>query len=263
MIQKPTIVTALFDIGRDKWDNYQQGYDMYLTWMTSLLMYDTKMVIYTDNSLYETILNKRKICDPNLENTIFVVKKLEELDAHKMFFDRVEQLMKTEEFKKKVAFQVPEMTKPLYNIVIFNKLFYILESIEKKHFDSDFYIWLDAGVLRTYSQEKISGWPNLDKINNGYSDKITFFNHQEKTPYIDPYLHIMSQYRFIHGGCIFIPNNKTLDKLIHTFLNLITYYLDEGYVGSEEKYLDLCYLKNPEDYNVIKCDWRQYFEIFD
>ncbi len=263
MIQKPTIVTALFDIGRDKWDNYQQGYDMYLTWMTSLLMYDTKMVIYTDNSLYETILNKRKVCDPNLENTIFVVKKLEELEAYKMFFDRVELLMKTEEFKKKVAFQVPEMTKPLYNIVIFNKLFYILESIEKKHFDSDFYIWLDAGVLRTYSQEKITGWPNLDKINNGYSDKITFFNHQEKTPYIDPYLHIMSQYRFIHGGCIFIPNNKTLDKLIHTFLNLITHYLDEGYVGSEEKYLDLCYLKNPEDYNVIKCDWRQYFEIFE
>jgi hypothetical protein len=42
MIQTPTIVTALFNIGRDTWDNYQQGYDTYLSWMTSLLMYDTK-----------------------------------------------------------------------------------------------------------------------------------------------------------------------------------------------------------------------------
>jgi hypothetical protein len=171
--------------------------------------------------------------------------------------------MMSEEFKKRVIFQVPEMTKPLYNIVIFNKLFYILESIKKNHFNSDFFIWLDAGVLRSYSQEKIIGWPNLNKINDGYTDKITFFNHQEKTPYIDPYLHIMSQYRFIHGGCIFVPNNNSIDKLLDTFLNLIRHYLNEGYVGSEEKYLDLCYLKNPEDYNVIKCDWRQYFEIFD
>ena len=72
----------------------------------------------------------------------------------------------------------------------------------------------------------------------------------------------MSQYRFIHGGCVFVPNNNSIDKLLDTFLNLIRHYLNEGYVGSEEKYLDLCYLKNPEDYNVIKCDWRQYFEIF-
>ena len=150
MIQTPTIVTALFNIGRDTWDNYQQGYDTYLSWMISLLMYDTKMVIYTDDILYETILNKRKVCDPNLEKTIIVLKKVEDLEAHKMFFNRVELLMKSEEFKKKVSFQVPEMTKPLYNIVIFNKLFYILESIKQKHFNSDFYIWLDAGVLRTY-----------------------------------------------------------------------------------------------------------------
>ena len=104
MIQTPTIVTALFNIGRDTWDNYQQGYDTYLNWMTSLLMYDTKMVIYTDDILYETILNKRKVCDPNLEKTIIVLKKVEDLESHKMFFSRVEQLMKSEEFKKKVSF---------------------------------------------------------------------------------------------------------------------------------------------------------------
>ena len=35
-----------------------------------------------------------------------------------------------------------------------------------------------------------------------------------------------------------------------------------GFVGSEEKYLDFCYLNNKNDYNIVKSDWRQYFDIF-
>ena len=261
-IEKPTIVTALFNIGRDTWDAYDLSYGMYLSWMKSLLMYDMPMVIYTDEILYEEIKRNRMVCDPNLEKTIFEIKTLDELTAHQIYHQKVNDLMTSDEFKLKIQFNVPEMTRPLYNIVIFNKIFYIKESIEKKHFDSDFYIWADAGVLRDGNDTPISNWPNLEKINNGYSDKITFFNHQDVVSVSDYHFHLMSQYRYIHGGCFFVPNNGTIDEFINDFLNYIDLFLEQGFVGSEEKYYDFCYSLKPHNYNIVKSDWRQYFNIF-
>jgi hypothetical protein len=261
-IKNPVIVTALFDIGRDKWQGYEQSYGTYLYWMSALLMYDTPMVIYTDENLYEEIKKKRMVCDPQLEKTIFEVKKVEDLIAYKIYYEKVKNLMESEDFQRKIHFRVPEMVQPLYNIVIFNKVFYIKESIEKKHFDSDFYIWADAGVLRHEISNPIKGWPNLEKINDGFYDKMTFFNHQDTMNIPEHTMHLLSQYRFIHGGCFFVPNNGCLDKFINVFISYIDFYLKEGLVGSEEKYYDFCCFQNIEDYNILKSDWRQYFEIF-
>jgi len=261
-IKNPTIVTALFDIGRDGWESYGLSYNSYIMWMKNLLMYDTKMVIYTEEKFLDKIKEKRSLCDPKFEKTIFVLKNIEELDSYGLYFDAVDSLMKSEDFNTKKIFNVPEMTKPLYNIVIFNKPFYIRESIEKKHFDSDFFIWLDAGVLREGVEDIIKNWPNIDKINENFSDKITFFSHQTPVPYIEPKLHLVSQYRFIHGGCFFVPNNGVINDFIDDLKKEIEFYLKEGLVGSEEKYLDFCAHNKPENYNVIKSDWRQYFNIF-
>ena len=102
----------------------------------------------------------------------------------------------------------------------------------------------------------------LEKINNGYSDKITFFNHQDAVSVNDYHFHLMSQYRYIHGGCFFVPNNGTVDEFINDFLNYIDLFLEQGFVGSEEKYYDFCYSLKPHNYNIVKSDWRQYFNIF-
>ena len=48
MIETTTIVTAIFDIGRDKWDNYGLSYNTYLHWMRNLLYFDTNIVRYTE-----------------------------------------------------------------------------------------------------------------------------------------------------------------------------------------------------------------------
>ena len=87
-IEKPTIVTALFDIGRDTWDGYDLSYGTYLYWMKAILMYDMPMVIYTDEKLYDEIKKNRMVCDPNLEKTIFEIKKLEDLVATKRTIQR-------------------------------------------------------------------------------------------------------------------------------------------------------------------------------
>ena len=47
-IKNVTLVTAIYDIGRDKWPNYTMSYNTYLWWMRNLLFLDTNLVIYTE-----------------------------------------------------------------------------------------------------------------------------------------------------------------------------------------------------------------------
>lgn len=261
MITNPTIVTAIFDIGRDKWENYNLSYNTYLHWMRNLLLFDTHMVIYTESKFVEFIINHRKQVDPSLEKTIVEVMCLDEIDTYIKYFDEVKNLMENEEFKKRIHFQVPEMTKPLYNIIIFNKLYFIKQSFKKNHFGSNFFIWCDAGVLRDDHPKIRKGFPNVDKLQNS-KNKITFFSHHTDFNTNDKDFHLISQFRYIHGGCFFVPNEKLLDDLIVDFSKEIDESIRRGYIGSEEKYFDFCYSNNKNEYNIVKSDWRQYFDIF-
>jgi hypothetical protein len=78
-------------------------------------------------------------------------------------------------FLQKAHFDVPEMNKPLYNVIMFNKVYWIKDCVDKGYFDNDFVIWADAGGLREpveVYQGKV--WPNIEKINNLDNNKITF-----------------------------------------------------------------------------------------
>ena len=72
-IKNTTIVTAIFDIGRDEWDNFTMSYHTYLMWMRNILFLDTNMVIYTEEKFKKQIIDFRKEVDPTLEKTIIVI----------------------------------------------------------------------------------------------------------------------------------------------------------------------------------------------
>lgn len=259
MIKNSVIVTALFDIGRDRWKDYQQSYGTYLYWMNNILNIDSHFIIFTEEKFVETILQSRRTIDPSLEKTKIVVEKFENLKSYKKYFNKIKNIMDSEDFQKKIHFRVPEMINPEYNTVIFNKFYFIEQA--KKEMDYDLYIWCDAGLLRN-DEFKNQKFPNIEKVNNGFSDKITFFSHDTEFSIHNREMHLLSQYRYIHGGCFFVPKKSNLNFLIESFENLIENFLKNGYVGSEEKYYDFCYEDNKDTFNIVKADWRQYFSIF-
>jgi hypothetical protein len=69
MIKRSVIVTALFDIGRDKWDNYNQSYNTYLFWMDNILNVDSDFIIYTEQKFLGRIIESRKKIDKDLSRT--------------------------------------------------------------------------------------------------------------------------------------------------------------------------------------------------
>ena len=259
-LKKPVIVQALFDIQRDRWDNFKMSYNTYLHWMRNVLSLDANIVIFTEEKFFKAIFDNRKVFDPDMTKTRIIVQELRNLPAYKLFNTRVSSLMYSNAFKEKSSFDVPEMNKPLYNIIMFNKLYWLRQARDNKYFDSDVVVWKDAGTYRdeidNYLHKK---WPDASKI---VADKPTFFCHHDKISIENVHHHALSQMRFIHGTSFLVPNT-TLDSLIDEFEITIDTLLKEGYIGSDEKIFDITYLRNPDAYHLIKCNWREYFPFFE
>jgi hypothetical protein len=180
-INNPVIVMALYDIGRENWNNFRMSYHTYGWWMRNTLSLDCNIVVYTESKFIDELTNYRREFDPNLEKTIFVVNELTDLPVYQKYHDSLSSLMFSDNFKSKVSFpDVPEMCQPLYNIIMFNKVFFLKDTIEKKYFNNDMVIWADAGGLRDdinlYRNNK---WPNISKIKSLDPNKITFFSHNQ------------------------------------------------------------------------------------
>lgn len=258
-IKKSVVVTALYNIGRDEWDNYRLSYDHYFLWMKNTLSLNCEMVIYTENQFYDRIIEFRKGYDTDLTKTKIILMPLEDLVSYKLYYEKLNHLMNSDDFKKNISHQVPEMTKPLYNIIMFNKVMFLKHTKDMGYFGADLLIWADAGGLRdNLSKYENKNWPSLDKID---TDKITFFCHTTSFNITNNFFHSMSQIRHIQGTCFFVPSHM-IDKLVSEFQETVDECILLNYIGSDEKIFDIVYCKNKLKYKLVVCTWRTYFDIF-
>ena len=242
-------VTALFDIGRDKWDNFTQSYGGYIDWMERTLSIQAPIVIFTEEKFKDKIWEKRKPYDVGTE---FIITKKEDLAMSVLVWKELSGLMNSDEFKKRIQFDVPEMTKPWYNIMMFNKMWWLKEA--KDIMEGSHYVWTDAACYR----EEISKW-NREFPQGKIKDKPIFFSHHENISIENHQHHLMSQMRFIQGGSFVIPKNK-IDCITEKYTNKVIDSIRSGYIGSDEKIFDLLYVDGEMDWDIIQCDWRKYFE---
>lgn len=262
VIENPVIVMALYDIGRDNWDSYSLSYNTYLHWMENTLSIDANIVVFTENKFIEQIIAYRKQYDPELAKTVIIERPLEELECYKLYYNSLNNLMKSKTFESKIQTIVPEAIKPLYNIIMFNKLFFLKEVKDKKYFNNDLLIWADAGGLReSINNYKGQIWPCINKINQLDNTKATFFSHNKNFHINDPEYHSLSQIRNIQGTCFFIPST-IIDSIVEQFFKVVDDSIENKYIGSDEKILDIMYTNSITKHNLIKCTWRTYFSIF-
>ena len=260
-LNRAVIVTALFDIGRDKWGAFGHSYHTYLEYMKIMLSIDCYMVIYTEQQFAQKILKNRQVVDPKLKKTELKVITKEQFEIYKKFGNQITKLMSSDDFKKQIQFHVPEMTQPWYNFVNFNKIFFIKDAcFNSNRFPKrNLYIWKDAGVYRSEKHlyhKRI--WPDIKKVD---MSKITFFVRSTNDNIPDVKQHLLSQDRKIQGGSFLVPSHY-IEYFADEFEKQIKRALNLGVIGSDEKIMDLIYSNNPEFCNKIECEWRQYWKFF-
>lgn len=244
------IVTALYDIGRENWKYYPAHESLYLEWIKNMLSIKCDMVIFTDSAFYGKMVELSAL----RENKTHIIKK--ELGDLYMaqFASDITKVMSEPLFRSNIRHNVPEMLYPLYNILMYNKLFFMQDA--KSLLKYDFYIWMDAGCFREPLPSHFT-WPNTFRLDR---TRVTHFVHQQLLIGARNSDYLFSQIRNIHGGCFVIPS-KLINTYCSEFNRVLTSLLNRGILGSDEKLFDLCYLINPKMYNLVVSKWREYFKL--
>ena len=252
--KKPLIITALYDIGRSDWKDFAMSYDTYLHWMANTLALNCEMVIFIQPKFEERVRLMRSKADPHNTMTKYVINEIEDLEAYKIWNEPLTDLMQSEEFKSKRHWDhVPEMNHPLYNIVMFNKVFFLQEALGLCP-DATHLLWLDAGGIRTEISN--ANWPDLNKLE---SNKIQKFSHNVPFEVNDPEWHSFSQVRNIQGTAFICPTIM-IDWYINEIHKTVDFCLNNKFIGSDEKIFDLTYLRDPDKFTLVKQGWREYYD---
>ena len=139
---KATIVTALFDIGRNDIDG--RGMSQYYEWFANTLKISCPMVIYCDESLNSFIEKHR----PEGRQTKIINQKLDEIPYYYLK-EKMDRILEDPDYKKNIKDPNRiECKTSLYSIIQYSKFPWVEKAAIENHFNSDYFVWMDAGISR-------------------------------------------------------------------------------------------------------------------
>jgi len=245
--KKYVCVTALYDIGRK-----ERGFDFYIKNVKKLLKFKMPLIIFCNKSTYN------QLKDIDREYYIqFIVRELEDLDFYKKHYFEIKNNISSEDYKRNIRdYGRAETVYPEYNVIQYSKFDFISDA--KQIINSEYYVWVDAGVPRFFDNMPIDIWPSYEKLN----DKIivqtfreTEINEKFNSNFNGALNRIdleneckMSRYLII--GTTFVVPNKDVEWLkisIHEKYNKMLGY---GYLNNEQVAIEFLVKENIEKFDV-------------
>lgn len=268
MSRSATIVTALYNIGRDKLTgkHANRSFDKYLNWFKNLLSINAPMVIFISDELHSYVLEHRS---PEYSTKI-VIRNFEELSAYK-YYERIQSTIDsmTKEPNKDGSIpsyfkECPEFITAKYETIIYSKFDFLKEVADENPYNTEYFIWLDAG---TFYQEppfdSTLSWPDPYKIQL-LGDKFLVsdykFNVNDKSPLNNKrdYLRLNRNEicAFTLGG-----TKKAIDIVHKSFWDEVENALNLGVINNEQHILQLMVLEHPENYYIWYRTRYQYHKV--
>jgi hypothetical protein len=173
------------------------SHDTYMNWINNFMHLECDMVFYTDQETLADLRESARLADK--KNIIFTVAPKNEWVAYTKYGEDFWQRQKTIDTDNT---QAGPMHSPDLYCVWYEKKHFVLRTIESNPYDSEYFIWCDAGAVRE------SGWLddvkkfgcNTIKIKSPPRDKIVLLN-------IKPYTTADMEHFNMHNV---MPSNKDL-----------------------------------------------------
>ena len=248
-----TIVTGLWNINREGRDfnHYIDAFKRFLDIPQNLFIYIPKE--------YEYLVWEKR----NKENTYVKIYELE--DVQKMylpFWDRTQNIRTSEKWINQAGWlqNSPQAKNKWYNPIVQSKMFLLNDVTIWNPFNTDYFIWLDAGITNTVPHGHLAYDNVLDKL----------------IPYLNPFLFLSYPYQAdneIHGfnynainkysgkkvdyvcrGGLFGGHKSQINEANATYYSLLDKTLSAGYMGTEESIFSIMANIEPEIYRRYELD---------
>lgn len=245
-----TIVTGLWDIGRDKLqEGWSRSFNHYLKKLEELLKTDFNLIIFGEPELEKFVFQHRQHY-----NTQFVVRGLEWI-KDMPFFEKI-QGIRTDPAWYNQAGWLPDSTQAkleLYNPLVMSKMFLLNDAKILDKFNSDYLFWLDAGITNTVHPGYFTHDKVLDKLPKLLNDKFLFISF----PYPDGgEIHGFTRAKmnefaktvnveYVNRAGFFGGPKEVISEINSIYYSLLNETLSQGFMGTEESVFTLMTYLHP------------------
>ena len=169
-----TIVTGLWDLGRDKLQGWaKREFSQYKERFFDLLKCDAQMAIWVPSDLVEEVKNIR-----GDKPTKIYIKNTEDFKTWFPFFDKVQQIRNDPNWLNQAGWlsESPQAALEFYNPMMMCKMFMVNDTTIHNPFNSNYYFWMDGGLTSTVS----TGYFTHDKV----LDKLDLYCRENRNKFI-------------------------------------------------------------------------------
>lgn len=145
-----TFVTGLYDINRES-NGDGRKFEQYLSWFKDTLKIQRPMVVFVEESLVSFVKEHRGDLP-----TKIISQELEEI-PYFYLNDEIKRIISSDEYRNKMSCITRlECNLSLYNVVIYSKFLWVKQAIQDNPFESDYFMWIDAGLSRFFPQHEVN-----------------------------------------------------------------------------------------------------------
>lgn len=253
-----TLVTALFDLKRGELDtDFKRPFSQYLEHFGKLLKAckNIPMLVYVDKAQEEFVVKARE----GSVGTDIRFKKSEDFKTWFSFYGDVQKIRQNPEWLARAGW-LPNSTQAkldLYNPLVMSKMFMLHDAMIFNPFDTDNYVWIDAGLTQTvhpgyFSHDRVI--EKLEPLLKKFlfvcypyvgADEIHGFERTE--------LHRLAGVKYVDRvarGGFFGGHKSRLKEINSAYYQMLNNTLPRGFMGTEESLFTLLTYQMPEHIHV-------------
>ena len=241
-----TVVSSLYNINREGLDG--RKWEEYLKWFSKTLKIKSPMVVFVEEDLVDFVKEIRGDIP-----TEVIQMPLEKIPCYNLR-DKMDEILVSDEYYDKISDpQRIECKSSLYNIIQYSKFKWTQIAAEKNYFDSDYYIWMDAGLSRFfYSMDIQQDYPGeearkqLELVNDKVLIQVfeSFYPDLFNAKTLDE-SYLADNRSYVMGG-MFGVGSDTINELCTRVDEVLEYMLDNSIVNNEQICLGYLYKKYPD-----------------
>ena len=256
MKSKITFVTALLDIGRsDLSGDFSRTFERYLETFYALLKHlkDKNLVVYIDEKYQDKI--------KKIKNDKIIFKSISTEDIKNTeYYNDIQKIRNDESWRNQVGWlkNSTQANLEFYNALIFQKIHFLEEISSSNPFESEYFIWIDAGIANAQCHPGYFSKDWLEERLIGHLQKFLFlcFPYDSSTEIhgfsIEKMKEICKTENVNRVARATFFGGKAFDikEMSKAFREISKQSLSEGYMGTEESIFTILTYLYPEKINI-------------